>query len=121
MLRWRHFSRIPSRSLKLRRSGVPAQPRFSAAGAAGTGFGIPRTPEGAFYIYADASRFTQDGQIFAHDLLDQAGVVVTPGIDFGAHHARQHVRFAYSSALPRLEEGVERLRRYCKFLGRVAG
>jgi aspartate/methionine/tyrosine aminotransferase len=78
------------------------------------GFGIPQAPEGAFYIYADASRFTRDSERFVHDLLDKAGVVATPGIDFGEHHARQHVRFAYSSALPRLEEGVERLREYLR-------
>jgi aspartate/methionine/tyrosine aminotransferase len=76
------------------------------------GFVIPRVPEGAFYIYADAGRFTQDGLAFAHELLDKAGVVITPGIDFGTHQAGHHVRFAYASALPRLEEGVERLRRF---------
>ncbi len=78
------------------------------------GFGVARVPDGAFYVYADASRFTQDGQAFAHDLLDKAGVVITPGIDFGTHRAREHVRFAYSSALPRLEEGIERLREYLR-------
>jgi aspartate/methionine/tyrosine aminotransferase len=78
------------------------------------GFIIPRVPEGAFYIYADASRFTEDGESFAHELLDKAGVVITPGIDFGMHQASHHVRFAYSSALPRLEEGVARLRRFLR-------
>ncbi len=78
------------------------------------GFEIPRVPEGAFYIYADASRFTENGESFAHDLLQKTGVVITPGIDFGEHRARQHVRFAYSSALPRLEEGVERLYKFLR-------
>ncbi len=78
------------------------------------GFGVSAVPDGAFYIYADASHFTQDGQAFAHDLLDKAGVVITPGIDFGTHRAHEHVRFAYSSALPRLEEGIERLRKYLR-------
>jgi aspartate/methionine/tyrosine aminotransferase len=73
------------------------------------GFGIPRVPEGAFYIYADASRFTTDSEAFAHELLEKAGVVITPGIDFGSHQASHHVRFAYSSSLARLEEGIDRL------------
>jgi aspartate/methionine/tyrosine aminotransferase len=76
------------------------------------GFEIPRVPAGAFYIYADAGRFTGDGLAFAHELLERTGVVITPGMDFGEHRARRHVRFAYASALPRLEEGVERLRRH---------
>ncbi len=78
------------------------------------GFGIPRVPEGAFYIYADASRFTEDGEAFAHELLDKTGVVITPGIDFGSHQASHHVRFAYSSSLPRLEEGVNRLHKFLR-------
>jgi len=76
------------------------------------GFSIPRLPDGAFYIYADASRFTDDGLAFSHQLLDKAGVVITPGMDFGVHRASHHVRFAYAASLPRLEEGVERLRKY---------
>lgn len=76
------------------------------------GFGIPRMPDGAFYVYADASRFTNDGLQFAHALLEKTGVVITPGMDFGTHRAGHHVRFAYSSSLERLEEGVERLARY---------
>lgn len=78
------------------------------------GFIIPRVPDGAFYIYADASRFTEDGESFAHELLDKSGVVITPGIDFGMHQASRHVRFAYSSALPRLEEGVRRLGQFLR-------
>lgn len=78
------------------------------------GFGIPRVPEGAFYIYADAGRFTADGLAFAHELLDRTGVVVTPGIDFGAHQAGHHVRFAYATSLARLEAGVERLRGFLR-------
>lgn len=78
------------------------------------GFGIPRVPQGAFYIYADASRLTDDAYAFALQLLEEIGVVLTPGIDFGQHRAAQHVRFAYSASLERLEEGVDRLRRYLR-------
>lgn len=74
------------------------------------GFRIPGTPRGAFYLYADASAFTADSFAFAERLLEEAGVALTPGIDFGRHRAREHVRFAYTTALERLEEGVARLR-----------
>ncbi len=75
------------------------------------GFGIPATPQGAFYLYADCSPFTDDSFGFAKNLLEAAGVAITPGIDFGRHRAERHVRFAYTNSLERLGEGVERLRR----------
>ena len=75
------------------------------------GFTIPLVPQGAFYLYADCSRFTDDSYRFAFDLLDQAGVACTPGIDFGEHLAAQHLRFAYTNSLAKLAEGVERLRK----------
>lgn len=73
------------------------------------GFEIPVEPRGAFYLYADAGRFTDDSMQLATDLLEQAGVAVTPGADFGSHEASRHLRFAYTTSLPRLEEGVRRL------------
>jgi aspartate/methionine/tyrosine aminotransferase len=76
------------------------------------GFGIPQTPEGAFYLYADCSRFTDDSFAFTTQLLEEAGVAITPGCDFGDHAAAEHVRFAYTTGLERLQEGVERLRRF---------
>jgi aspartate/methionine/tyrosine aminotransferase len=72
------------------------------------------TPQGAFYLYADCSRFTRDSHAFASQLLDQAGVAVTPGIDFGQHHAARHVRFAYTQPLPRLAEALARLDRFLR-------
>lgn len=76
------------------------------------GFGIPHMPPGAFYVYADCSRFTGDSYAFALDLLEKAGVAITPGIDFGVHRAREHVRFAYTRPVERLKEGVERIATY---------
>ena len=76
------------------------------------GFKIRAKPEGAFYIYADCSHFTQDSFLFAKDLLEEAGVAITPGKDFGQHQANIHVRFAYTTSLERLEEGVARIERY---------
>lgn len=73
------------------------------------GFEIPVTPGGAFYIYADASCFTNDAQQLCSDLLERAGVAITPGHDFGHNHSSSHVRFAYANSIERLAEGVERI------------
>ncbi len=75
------------------------------------GFQIPVTPDGAFYLYADCSRFTDDSYGFALRLLEETGVAITPGVDFGRHQPGRHVRFAYTNAIPVLAEGVERLKR----------
>jgi len=79
------------------------------------GFDIPVTPQGAFYVYAGCERLTGDSFAFCRDLLEQAGVAITPGADFGNHHPERYVRFAYTCAIPKLEEGV---RRIALFLGR---
>lgn len=76
------------------------------------GFGIPCTPEGAFYIYADCSARAADSSELCDRLLQEAGVVITPGIDFGEHHADQYLRFAFTKPLARLQEGIARLQRY---------
>ncbi len=75
------------------------------------GFEVPCKPQGAFYIYADASRFTQDSQAFCLKLLEEHGVALTPGLDFGHHRANEHLRFSYTTSLDRLELAVERLAR----------
>ena len=72
------------------------------------------TPEGAFYIYAGIERFAADSGKFALDVLEEAGVAITPGKDFGSNQAERNVRFAYTRSLAELQEGVQRLR---KFLG----
>jgi aspartate/methionine/tyrosine aminotransferase len=69
-------------------------------------------PAGAFYVYANCSRLTGDSHRFALDLLERAGVAITPGVDFGTHRASEHVRFAYTNSIERLQEGVERIRRF---------
>jgi aspartate/methionine/tyrosine aminotransferase len=78
----------------------------------GLGFGIAGTPEGAFYLYADCSRFTDDSYGFSVRLLEEAGVAITPGLDFGNHRPERHVRFAYTTSLEHLEEGIRRLKDY---------
>ncbi|HEM47391.1 MAG TPA: aminotransferase class I/II-fold pyridoxal phosphate-dependent enzyme, partial [Alphaproteobacteria bacterium] len=76
------------------------------------GFEIPVQPQGAFYIYADCSRFTDDSFGFCRRLLEEAGVAITPGLDFGDYQPETHVRFAYTTSLEQLKEGVRRLSAY---------
>lgn len=76
------------------------------------GLTIPCKPQGAFYIYADVSRFTDDSFQFACDLLEQQGVAVTPGRDFGDYQAHRYIRFAYTAAIPRMDEALQRLERF---------
>jgi aspartate/methionine/tyrosine aminotransferase len=75
------------------------------------GFRIPLTPEGAFYIYAGCERFGKDSAALTMDLLERAGVAITPGLDFGANRPESHVRFAYTRALADLEEGIAAMER----------
>jgi aspartate/methionine/tyrosine aminotransferase len=76
------------------------------------GFAIPVVPQGAFYLYAGCTGITDDSYRFAHQLLDEVGVAVTPGRDFGFHQPESHLRFAYTTTLARLQEGVARIRRF---------
>ncbi len=82
----------------------------------GLGFRIGERPEGAFYLYADVSAFTGDSFDFCRRLLEEAGVAVTPGRDFGRYRAERFVRFAYTTGMEELEKGVERI---AAFLERI--
>jgi len=75
------------------------------------GFDIPHKPDGAFYLYAGIDKFNTDSPSLCLKLLEELGVAITPGADFGRHRADQHVRFAYTTGLDRLEEAVSRLQR----------
>ncbi|ROP76529.1 L-aspartate aminotransferase [Stenotrophomonas rhizophila] len=75
------------------------------------GFRIAVEPEGAFYLYADVSAFTDDAQAFCAHFLETEHVAFTPGLDFGHHRANAHVRLAYTQDVPRLEEAVRRIAR----------
>lgn len=76
------------------------------------GFRLHIKPQGAFYIYAECSALTMDSRRFAQEMLDTAGVAATPGLDFGTHAPKTHLRFAYTNRIERLAEAVDRIRRY---------
>lgn len=73
------------------------------------GFDLPIRPEGAFYIYAGMGPIGDSSERLAERWLVEAGVAVTPGTDFGIHGADRHIRFAYTTGLERIQEGVRRL------------
>ncbi len=73
------------------------------------GFRFPHRPEGAFYLYADCSAIAPDSAILCEELLQQVGVAVTPGSDFGQYEAKGHLRFAYTQPLEQLQLGVARI------------
>jgi aspartate/methionine/tyrosine aminotransferase len=75
------------------------------------GFDIPLDPVGALYLYADASRFTTDSQAFCMRLLEEHGVALTPGTDFGQHRANEHIRFSYTTSMDELQRAVDILAR----------
>ena len=78
----------------------------------GAGFEDFAPPDGAFYIYADVSDVTDDSRAFAAELLDGAGVAVTPGLDFDPVRGRHTLRFSYARATADIEEGLARLAAY---------
>ncbi len=73
------------------------------------GFRLKHKPNGAFYLYMDCSALTGDSFQFSQDLLEQAGVAITPGLDFGRHQAEKYVRFAFTTSIANLQEGVGRI------------
>jgi aspartate/methionine/tyrosine aminotransferase len=78
--------------------------------------GLPRAgftniapPDGAFYVYADVSDLTTDSRAFAAEILDKAGVAVTPGLDFDPERGASWLRFSYARATDDITEGLARL------------
>jgi aspartate/methionine/tyrosine aminotransferase len=100
--------------LRRRREEFRARRDYLVPALRALGFEIPVTPQGAFYIYADAAHLTDDSEAFCTRLLEEAGVAITPGKDFGRHRATQHVRFSYANTLDNLREGVRRIERFLR-------
>lgn len=81
------------------------------------GFVIHTEPEGAFYIFADARRLTDDVYRFAFEVLEQAHVGITPGIDFGTNGSG-FVRFSYANSLSNISEATNRIEAFLRTRGR---
>jgi len=70
--------------------------------------------DGAFYLYADVSDFTSDSFEFAKQMLEQAHVAATPGIDFDPVHGRSFIRFSYARSADEMREAVDRIAHWLK-------
>lgn len=83
--------------------------RLMLEGLPRAGFTRIAPPDGAFYIYADVSDLTPDSRLLAADILNHAGVAVTPGLDFDPVRGRTTLRFSYARSTADIAEGLERL------------
>jgi aspartate/methionine/tyrosine aminotransferase len=109
------FEPATAEIVEYRRPAFEARRDFLVPALRSLGFAVPVMPTGGFFVYADCSRFSEDSEQFCREVLEGAGVAFTPGIDFGANRARQHVRIAYTIDERKLSDGVTRLR---EFLGK---
>ena len=78
-------------------------------GLPNAGFDRIAPPDGAFYVYADVRHLTDDSRAFAAEILERAGVAVTPGLDFDPARGAGTLRFSYARATADIEEGLARL------------
>jgi aspartate/methionine/tyrosine aminotransferase len=76
------------------------------------GFNRIAPPDGAFYVYADVSHLTNDSRAFAAEILEKAGVAVTPGLDFDPERGAGTLRFSYARSSADIEEGLARLKAF---------
>ncbi|CUH43991.1 pyridoxal phosphate-dependent aminotransferase [Ruegeria atlantica] len=83
------------------------------------GFTNIAPPDGAFYVYADVSDLTDDSRAFAAEVLEKAGVAVTPGLDFDPLRGHTTLRFSYARSTADIEEGLQRLHRFMADRGAI--
>jgi aspartate/methionine/tyrosine aminotransferase len=83
--------------------------------------GLPRVgldsflpADGAFYLYADVSRFSTDSFAFATRMLEEAGVATTPGVDFDPLRGRNFLRLCYAGGHGEMRQAVERIGNWLK-------
>ena len=106
------FSPATLAILETRRQEFKRRRDFLAPALENLGFRQAAKPEGAFYVYANCSKLTDNSDRFARDLLEATGVAVTPGLDFGRNDPEKYLRFAYTASVERLTEAVDRIRRF---------
>lgn len=92
-----------------RRQAFEARRNFLVQGLKSLGFAVPAMPDGAFYVYADASHLTDDSFNFCWSLLEENHIAVTPGADFGQFEASRYVRFSYTTGLVQIEKALQRM------------
>jgi aspartate/methionine/tyrosine aminotransferase len=103
------FTPEAKRIFEERREAFRLRRDFLAGALKSMGFSLSDNIQGAFYIYADISKFSDDCEIFCRDMLEDYGVALTPGTDFGDFQSKRHVRIAFTTDMDSLELGVQRL------------
>jgi len=86
--------------------------RLMIEGLPRAGFDRFAPPDGAFYVYADVSNLTDDSLAFSREILEEAGVAVTPGLDFDPVRGTRTLRFSYARSTADIREGLSRLQRF---------
>ena len=84
------------------------------AGLTKAGLGKFAPPDGAFYVYVDVSDYTNDALAFSAEILEAAGVAVTPGLDFDPANGHKWLRLSYARSTADITEGVARLTTFMK-------
>lgn len=84
------------------------------------GFDKFAPPDGAFYVYVDVSDYTQDSLAFSKQILEEAGVAVTPGLDFDQNRGSGTLRLSYARSTDDIQEGLARLEKFMKKHGFIA-
>jgi len=84
------------------------------AGLTKAGLGKFAPPDGAFYVYVDVSDYTNDALAFSAEILEKAGVAVTPGLDFDPANGHKWLRLSYARSTADITEGVARLTTFMK-------
>jgi len=82
--------------------------RFIVPGLRALGFGLASEPNGAFYAFANAKRFSADSYAFTFEILERAKVCVAPGVGFGKN-GEGYLRFSYANSMENIAEGLRRL------------
>jgi aspartate/methionine/tyrosine aminotransferase len=98
------------------RRGYEENRRILLAGLPQAGLDSFLPADGAFYLYADVSRFSNDSFAFAKRMLEEAGVAATPGVDFDPQHGQNFLRLCYAGARDEMQEAVQRIGGWLKTL-----
>ena len=88
-------------------------------GLTAAGFDTIAPPDGAFYIYADVGKMTEDSLAFSRDILNESGVAVTPGLDFDPARGAKTLRFSYARGTEDIKEGLNRLQKFMQGRGYI--
>ncbi len=85
---------------------------FILSELADIGLPVPAKPDGAFYVYADISAFSESSVQWCSDLLNETGVCIVPGTDFSVLNGHRYIRISYARDMPDLEKGMSLVRSF---------